>query len=63
MPIMETVGPVGERVVPAPVPFEGSQALRKFGALPKPPLEWNPQVERETAHLYERVKAVIPPVE
>ena len=28
-----------------------------------PSLEWNEQVGRETAHLYERVKAVIPPVE
>ncbi len=28
-----------------------------------PALEWNAQVERETAHLYERVKNVIPSVE
>ncbi|MBK8007067.1 MAG: quinolinate synthase NadA [Rhizobiales bacterium] len=28
-----------------------------------PKLEWNAEVERETAHLYEKVKAVIPPVE
>ena len=32
-------------------------------ALPMPSLEWTPEVERETAHLYERVKNVIPPVE
>ncbi|RTL55358.1 MAG: quinolinate synthase NadA [Bradyrhizobiaceae bacterium] len=32
-------------------------------ALPMPSLEWTPEVERATAHLYERVKAVIPPVE
>jgi len=31
--------------------------------LPMPSLEWTPEIERETAHLYERVKAVIPPVE
>src|SRR5262247_3306828 len=31
--------------------------------LPMPPVAWTPEVERETAHLYERVKAVIPPVE
>jgi quinolinate synthase len=33
-------------------------------AVPSPPgLEWNAQVERETAHLYERVKTVIPAIE
>ena len=28
-----------------------------------PSLDWNPEVERETAHLYERVKRVVPAVE
>src|SRR5215467_5625483 len=32
-------------------------------ALPLPPLVWTSDVERATAHLYERVKTVIPPVE
>src|SRR5271165_4926134 len=32
-------------------------------ALPMPWLEWTSDVERATAHLYERVKSVIPPVE
>lgn len=32
-------------------------------ALPMPPLEWTPEVERVTAPLYERVKSVISPVE
>jgi quinolinate synthase len=32
-------------------------------ALPMPALQWTPEVERATAHLYERVKTVIPPVE
>src|SRR5882724_8622566 len=32
-------------------------------ALPMPLLQWTPEVERATAHLYERVKSVIPPVE
>src|SRR5258708_1526430 len=32
-------------------------------ALPTPSLEWTPEVERATAHLYERVKNVISPVE
>jgi quinolinate synthase len=38
-------------------------AAERFGVLPMPNLAWTPEVERETAHLYERVKAVIPPVE
>ena len=37
--------------------------MRKYGPLPAPSLEWNAQVERETAHLYERVKAVVPAIE
>jgi quinolinate synthase len=32
-------------------------------ALPIPVLEWTEEVARETAHLYERVKAVVPSVE
>jgi quinolinate synthase len=35
----------------------------RAGAMPMPSLEWTPEVERATAHLYERVKAVIPPIE
>ena len=34
-----------------------------FGVLPMPPLEWNAEVERDTAHLYERIKTVVPSVE
>ena len=40
----------------------GDAALR-HGILPMPNLAWTPEVERETAHLYEKVKAVIAPVE
>jgi quinolinate synthase len=48
----------------APVPQPGpGAAARRLGVLPMPSLEWNEQVARETAHLYERVKAVVPPVE
>src|SRR6201994_1418188 len=32
-------------------------------ALPMPTLEWTPEVERATAHLYERVRKVISPIE
>jgi quinolinate synthase len=31
--------------------------------LPMPPVAWTPEIERATAHLYDRVKTVIPPVE
>ncbi len=40
-----------------------SSAARKYGMLPMPSLEWNEQVARETAHLYERVKNVVPSIE
>jgi quinolinate synthase len=49
---------------PAPEPRAGSgAAARRLGVLPMPSLEWNKQVEKETADLYERVKSVVPPVE
>ena len=38
-------------------------AAERARALPVPSLEWTPEVERATAHLYERVKNVISPVE
>src|SRR4029077_13191768 len=57
------LGPVEERRVPAPIANGRADALRKYGPLPKPSLEWNAQVERETAHLYEKIKAVVPPNE
>ena len=40
-----------------------STAALRHGVLPMPNLAWTPEVERETAHLYEKVKAIIPPVE
>ncbi len=40
-----------------------SAAARRLGVLPMPNLAWTPEVERATAHLYEKVKAIIPPVE
>ena len=65
MPIVETLGPLPSRAASAPVatPRGESAALRKIGVLPMPSLEWNAEVERETAHLYERVKTVVPAVE
>ncbi|MFY9629404.1 MAG: quinolinate synthase NadA [Methylocystis sp.] len=35
----------------------------RFPVLPRPNLEWTPEVEAATAHLYERVAKVMPPVE
>ncbi len=61
MPLLEMLGPVTARTA-LPV-VTGTMAARRFGVLPVPSLEWNEQVAQETAHLYERVKAVIPSVE
>jgi quinolinate synthase len=66
MPMLDTVGPLRERppaLSSAPPGATQSLALRKFGALPMPPLQWNAEVERSTAHLYERIKNVVPSVE
>jgi quinolinate synthase len=38
-------------------------AIARVQALPMPALQWTPEVERATAHLYERVRKVISPVE
>ena len=62
MPILETLGPTRSSMPPIAVPAV-SDAARRYGVLPVPSLEWNDQVAKETAHLYERVKAVIPPIE
>src|SRR5690349_13932713 len=59
MPILEAFGPGLDRSLPA----TGGAAARRFPRVPMPPLEWNATVERDTAHLYERIKAVIPAVE
>jgi quinolinate synthase len=60
MPIIETLGPQARSAHPAP---QARRARTRFPILPMPALEWNADVERETAHLYERVKNVIPSVE
>jgi quinolinate synthase len=62
-PEVEAVTPPvarGELVVPRP---GTGAAAKKFGVLPMPKLEWNKEVELETAHLYEKVKHIIPSVE
>ena len=40
-----------------------SAAALRHGVAPMPNLAWTPEVERATAHLYEKVKSIIPPVE
>src|SRR5258706_16140848 len=63
MPVLETVGPLAARHPSPPRAASNRAALRCFGALPMPSLEWNAEVERDTAHLYERIKNVVPSVE
>src|SRR5882724_10626782 len=65
MPVLEMFGPSRSRpfVPSASAPGELSAAARRYGVLPMPALEWNAAVERETAHLYARVKDVVPSIE
>ena len=68
MPMLETFGPssLGLNASTAGAPprvTDNSNAARKFGVLPRPDLEWTDEVARETAHLYERIKSVVPSVE
>src|SRR4029078_6431946 len=63
MPILQAFGPsAGPQSGPRSI-TGASAAARRSGVLPMPSLEWNSQVERETAHLYDRVKTVIPAAE
>ncbi len=48
---------------PRPPVFRPLTAAERFGVLPMPDLDFTPDIARETAHLYERVKHVIPAVE
>jgi quinolinate synthase len=58
---VDVVSPLSPRT-PGPA-ASGRTALARFGALPMPSLQWNAEVERETAHLYARIKNVVPAVE
>ena len=64
MPIAGIYGPndfpAAERGLAIPIRDKTNAAARP---VPMPALEWTSEVERATAHLYERVKTVIPPVE
>jgi quinolinate synthase len=67
MPIAGLYGPDnfgnplhGRQQPAARTPLSAAEQAR---ALPMPSLEWTPEVERATAHLYEKVKKVITPIE
>src|SRR5208337_2583976 len=63
MPILQSFGPSAAPVsAPPPAPAL-SPAARRLGVLPMPSLEWNAQVERETAPLYARIAKVVPAIE
>ena len=40
-----------------------SEAARKYGVLDMPDLEYTPELAKETAHAYDRISSVVPPVE
>src|SRR5258707_8731806 len=68
MPMLETFGPsgLGPNAATSAAPpraTANSNAARKFGVMPRPALDWNEEVARETAHLYARIKSVVPSVE
>src|SRR5262249_38648580 len=54
MPIIESFGPSASIASPQPAAGRSVNA-RKLPAPQNLPLEWNEEVARETAHLYERV--------
>jgi quinolinate synthase len=60
MPIIETIASP-RRVAAAN--FARRRTSARFPAVPMPGLEWNEEVARDTTHLYERVKNVIPAIE
>ena len=63
MALIASSGTTLERPAAGPRRTLAPSAPRRHRALPIPPLDWNDDVARATAHLYERVKTLIPPVE
>jgi quinolinate synthase len=63
MPILQAFGPSPGRPPPPAPTGDATAAARRHGVVPMPSLDWNAQVERETAPLYARVKTVIPAIE
>ncbi|HEX4553884.1 MAG TPA: quinolinate synthase NadA, partial [Xanthobacteraceae bacterium] len=60
MPILAAFGPSREG---SPAARSGAVAARRYPDVAMPPLDWNDEVARETAHLYERIKTVVPAIE
>jgi quinolinate synthase len=63
MSILQALGPSNSASLVPPQATGPSAAAGRYGVLPMPSLEWQPQVERETAHFYERIKTVVPAIE
>jgi quinolinate synthase len=64
MPMFQSFGPSASVRPIHPMPArQMPSAADKFGVLPMPSLAWNEEVARDTAHLYERIKRVVPAVE
>src|SRR6195256_6555237 len=63
MSILQALGPSNGASLVPPQATGPSAAAGRYGVLPMPSLEWQPQVERETAHFYERIKTVVPAIE
>src|SRR5262250_677823 len=59
--LQQAIGPTAE-FAPT-LDAEISPAARRHGVRPMPSLEWNEEVARSTARLYERIKHVVPSVE
>lgn len=62
----QLIGDVRSGSSPAREPPASGLGVRpsgQFPPLPRPVLKWTPEVQAATAHLYERVARVIPPVE
>jgi len=57
MSLSSRIGETGKRAGVAPL---GVALRQRFPVLPRPNLDWTPQVEAATAHLYERISKVMP---
>src|SRR3979409_1056542 len=60
MPMIDAFGPSREGWPAAPA---AASAARRYRDVAMPPLDWNEDVARATAHLYERIKTVVPAIE
>ena len=50
-------------MAPLEIATAESEAARKYGVLDMPDLEFTPELAKETAHAYDRISSVVPPVE